>query len=412
MKSKILSDVTLNIFAALVPMFVLQFFILPKVATDINSKEYGQLIALVALMNLCAGTFGNTLNNSRLLNYKKYSDINVQGDYSILLRISILANILFMVLGLWYYGRDLNIFSGLLLILASIFLLVRSYANVEFRTKLNFKNILVDSLVLFVGYLAGFFLFMTFGYWQLIYICGFAASFIFVLNKTNTLKEPLIKTSLFKQTTSQTITLMISGLLLSLAIYIDKLLLYPLLGGAAVTVYYTATILGKTISLVIQPITSVMLSYFAQLNKFEAKNFRLLFGVSTIIGVVVYGLTIVISAPLLRIIYPQYVNDAVNYIYVTTFSIIVTIISDILNSVLLKFCPLGWQLVINGTFILVYIVATLTLLNIYGLMGFCIGILMASLVKLISVIAVYYLNNKNFKPQVIKKKGIENGNLN
>lgn len=402
MKRKILTDTILNIFATFIPMFVLQFSILPKVATKMNADVYGHLIALVALINLSGGTLGNVLNNSRLIWFKKYEDLKIQGDFNILLGIFVVINVLFMILGLMYYGAALDPLTIILLILISVLLLLRTYARVEFRLKLNFKYILIDSIFLFLGYVVGFIIFLATGHWFLIYLTGFAFSFIFILRKTNILKEPFKRTRLFRITAKQTSLLLSSSILISLGTYIDKLLLYPLLGGEAVSVYYTSTILGKTIALAIGPITGVLLSYLAHMKKFSNYNFRLLLSISTIVGIISYLGIVFVSKPLLTIFYPQYVEEALNYIRVTTFSNIVIIVSNLMNSVLLKFCDAKWQIFINGIYMVVYLFLSMVLLSLYGLMGFCIGILIASIVKLVIIIAVYYINNRNCVEEKIK----------
>lgn len=395
MKKKIFSDVVLNMIASVIPVFTLQFILMPMMASKIDANTYGQVITIIALMNLSAATLGNVLNNSRLINYQEYEELKIQGDYNILLLLFVIINVTIMSIGLWYYQQVFELWSFILLMSSSIFMLIKGYATVEFRIKLKFKYILIDSIMLIIGYVIGFGLFLISEYWHFIYFCGFAFSFIFVINKTSIMSNPFKKTSLFKKTTIQTIVLLISGILLALGTYIDRLLLYPLLGGAAVSVYYTATILGKTISLVVQPITGVLLSYLAQFKEFDSKYFYLMLGVSSIIGAIGYVFIIIISEPLLTIVYPQYVEQAVNYIYITTLSIIVIIISNILNAVVLKFCNVRMQIVINGSYLLVYVFGSLVLLEIYGLMGFCIGILIASIVKLTVMIVVYYLSNKN-----------------
>ncbi len=397
MKKKILSDVVFNIAASLIPMFALQFIILPLIASRVDSNIYGQLLSLVAFMNLSGGTLGNILNNSKLINYKKYHELKINGDYTIYTRIFLILNFLLMIFGIWFYGNSLDTIGVVTLIIASLLLLIKGYARVEFRLNLNFKNILLESIFLLIGYLIGLLLFLFSGYWQFIYLCGFASSITFIYKKTNILKEPPVKTSLFKQTSNQIITLLISGLLLSLGTYVDKLLLYPLLGGLAVSIYYTATILGKSISLLIQPITGVLLSYFAQLKRFDVKNFYVLFGISIIIGSVGYGIIVLVSEPLLKLLYPKYVDEAMKYIYITTLSTIIIIITNIINSVVLKFCNVKWQFIINGIYMLAYILTSTILLKQYGLMGFCNGILIASIVKLVVMLFAYYLNNKQYE---------------
>jgi len=399
-KRKVISDVTLNILASVVPIFVLQFLILPLVASKIDSNSYGQLLTIVGLMNLSAATLGNVLNNSRLINYKKYEELNIEGDFNILLRVFFIINICVMLLGLWYYEKTFNMLNIFLIIFASVFMLLKVYGVVEFRIKLNFKYILMDSIFLALGYGIGFIIFMISGYWRFIYLCGFLSSFLFVFNKTTIFRESFKKTALFKKTTSQTRLLLISGLLLGTATYVDRLLLYPLLGGAAVSIYFTATILGKTISLFVQPVAGVILSYLAQLKKLENNNFYILLVASMIAGGIGYVFCILVSNSVLTLIYPQYVDEALKYIYVTTLTIIISIIGNILNPVVLKFCHSKWQIVVNASYLTLYGCLSLVLLNLYGLMGFCIGALVANIVKLITILMIYYMIN--IKGNVLK----------
>lgn len=60
---------------------------------------------------------------------------------------------------------------------------------------------------------------------------------------------------------------MISNVLARAINYADKILLYPLLGGTMVSVYYAATVFSKVVSLAITPINSVALSYLSKINK-------------------------------------------------------------------------------------------------------------------------------------------------
>ncbi|WP_088052519.1 polysaccharide biosynthesis protein [Virgibacillus dakarensis] len=391
MKKKIISDVLLNILASVFPIFILQFILLPLVASDIDANSYGYLITIIAWINLSALTLGSVLNNSRLIYNSTYEELNFKGDYNILLLSFLLINILITPIGVWYFEKEFNLINIVLMLFISIFMFVRGYAIVEFRIKLNYKYILLDSVYVMVGYGVGYVLFIISDYWQLIYLCGFVFSFLFVVNKTNILREPFNRTPLFKKTSLRTFTLLVSALLNGVTVYLDKLLLFPLLGGLSVSIYYTATILGKTITLVIGPTTGVFLSYLARLKKIENKSFLILLVSSFIVGVIGYFFVILISKPLLGFLYPQFVSEALNYIYITTLSIIITITSNILNPVILKFCGVKWQVIINFIYLINYTGLSLILLNYYGLMGFCIGILIASIIKLFSIIIVYFL---------------------
>lgn len=407
MKRKILIDVLLNIIANILPMIALQFFILPQVALKTDPNTYGLLLTLMAFIYLSSSSFGSVLNNSRLIHHKSYEDLNLHGDYSIFLLIFICLNTLIMIVGLLFYGKTLDVLMNISLVLISDILLINTYASVEFRIKLNFFNILMSSFVLFIGYILGFMLFLFTGYWNLIYLFGFGFNFVYILIKTSIIQEKLLKTPLYNKTFSEVIFLLGAGILISLGAYADKLIIFPLLGGAAVAIYYTATILGKTIALAIGPITGVLLSYLAHMKKFSRNNFELLLLVSLIFGTISYFGIVLISEPLLTLIYPQYVAQTIQYIPVTTLSIIITIICSLINPILLKFSSAKWQLLINGVYMLVYISLSMLLLNKYGLTGFCIGILIANIIKLlIMIFTYYYINGSNY---LESKRGALNG---
>lgn len=395
MKKKIVYDLILNMVATFIPMFTLQFVVLPQVALKISAESYGQLLAIMAFIYLSASSFGSVLNNSKLIHHKKYEELNMQGDFNIILVIFLFLNITIMILGLFYYGESINVMTRISLISIASMLLLSNYASVEFRIKLNFMNILINNLMLFLGYLIGFALFLLTSNWSLIYLCGFGFNILYIINKTNILKENFNKTPHFKATLKEIILLLGSGILVSLGAYADKLIIFPLLGGTAVSIYYVATILGKTIALAIGPITGVLLSYLAHMKKFSSKNFKLLLLSSAIVGLIGYGSVIVVSKPLLTLVYPQYVVEVMQYIPVTTSSIILSIISSVINPVLLKFSSAKWQVFINVIYMLIYIPISMYLLSLYGLMGLCIGILIANITKLLMMIMTYFYLNKS-----------------
>jgi len=402
-KKKVISDIILNITASIIPIVALQFILLPIIASKINSEQYGQLLVIVGLMNLSAASLGNVLNNSKLIQYKRYQELNIEGDFSILLIIFAILNITIIIIGMVFFLKISSIFRIIAILIASILFLLINYTQVEFRINLNFKYILVNSFSLISGYIIGFVFFLIIGYWELIYVCGFIGSFIFLISKTSILKEPLKKTILFKSTLIQTISLLISGVLLGVAIYADKLLLYPLLGGSAVAIYYTSSIMGKSMMLVIQPISGVFLSYLSQRTKLNSINFKNLLLSNIFLGIIGYWLTIIISKPILSLLYPQFVDEALRYIYIITSTTIVLVIGNMINPVILKFFHSKWQIFINTIYLASYVLISLVLVEKYGLMGFCIGALAASIMKLVTMIVVYYthinIRDKSIKAQ-------------
>ena len=391
-KKKAFWDSVLNIAATAVPLLVLQLIALPIMGDQMGTDQYGLAVSIISLMTLFSHVFGNVLNNIRLITRDEYEDNRISGDFNVLLLISLPINTVIMVLGTWWLEGSFDFVNILFIILSGAGIILWEYLIVAFRLTLNYSKILLGNVALSIGYLAGLGLFLLTGYWQLVYLMGSVFSVAFVLCTTKLIREPYHRTKLFFSTTQKSIILTVASFFNTALNYVDKLILFPLLGGAVVSVYYSATIFGKVISTGIQPISSVMLSYFSRLKSFRKENFWLLFFISTAIGVIGYVICIVCSGPVLDMLYPQWAEESMKYIYITTATAIVGMVSSVMNPVILKFCSLNWQVAINGINFVVYIVVTLIFLSVWGLYGFCIGILIANLVKLFLIILVYIRN--------------------
>lgn len=71
--------------------------------------------------------------------------------------------------------------------------------------------------------------------------------------------------------TNKTGSFMISYVLGSGMTYFDRIYLYPILGGAAVSTYHVSTLMGKFLSMLIAPMNMVILSYAAKIKVFTQK---------------------------------------------------------------------------------------------------------------------------------------------
>ena len=114
--------------------------------------------------------------------------------------------------------------------------------------------------------------------------------------------------------------LLISGVLGSLLNYSDKIIIYPMIGAEAVTIYYIATLLGKLVSMVIGPINSVMLSYIVKLKQISNKILTLILCSAVMIAVVGYIICLTFGEVVLKYIYPQHFSEVVKYMPITSAS--------------------------------------------------------------------------------------------
>ena len=388
---KVIADMTLNIVSSAIPTFVLQLLILPDIANYMTDNQYGLFVTILALLNVVSSTFGNALNNVRLISNEKLQG-KVTSYNCVLLLLSVLN---FFIVAVFYifYESEYSLINLALTIIVSLVWLWHEYFIVAFRLVIDYKKILLSNIILVIGYFIGYFFYRISGYWQFIYLIGHTASLMFIFANCSLWKEGLRKDSNFYYLTRETGLLSGSNVLSRVTTYADKLLIFPILGGTSVSVYYAATLFGKVVSLAITPISSVMLTYLAKLNK---KNDNL-FIMTTVSGSVVcvfgYIFCLLITKPVLSLLYPRFVDAAMPYITITTATMVLTSLISLINPFVLNFFSMKWQIIINSIYVAVYISLSMSMLHVWGLYGFCIGSLIATLCKLLSIFYIYFKTN-------------------
>lgn len=389
-KKKVVFDMALNIVATAIPTFVLQLLILPNLAKFMSDDNYGLLVTVLAFLNVMPSTMGNVLNNIRLLYNENYVETNNEGDFNILLAILEGVNFLSVTVFLFYYDSNLTLFTVLMTGITALLWLAREYFLVAFRLIINYRAILLCNVIMVGGYGIGYLLFLGTKVWQVIYISGLLCSLIYCFIRSRLWKEPFKITPLFKRTSTQGLLLLIAKILNRLLVYADKIIVFPVLGGALVSVYYAATVFGKVVSLMITPVNSVVLTYLAKAKKKTDSMLKSALLVGIAVCAVGYIVCVLISRPVLTILYPQYVDNAMHYIYLTTGTTVLYALISIVDPFIMKFFDMKWQIAINGGTVVVYLALGISLMIPWGLMGFCVGALLTNVLKLLFMIFIYY----------------------
>ncbi|MBQ0105344.1 MAG: hypothetical protein KBT47_04825 [Armatimonadetes bacterium] len=392
--NKILSDAVFSLAGTCVSIGVLQFFVLPWTNVAMNDpKAYGLAVAYISFFGILPTTFGGTLNNIRLIRIKDYDTSS--GDYNPLLLILLALCILSTPLVSIWTEKRIDISSVCYNALAASLILANDYFIAEFRVKLNFKNVFIYNVILSAGYLAGFLIFRFYSVWQFIYIMGYFLSGLFLFAKTGFWREPVKITKYFKGTLSDLANLTVSNFLYRSLNYADKLLLYPLMGGEAVSVIFAATFFTKILSMAITPINGLVLSYLSKLKYKPDRLFGkiLLFG--SILCIIGYFACLFAAKPILMLLYENYASEAMKFIGLTAASTMVATFNSMINPFTLQFCPTKWQIAINGVTMFSYVVFAYWLLNIWGLWGFCLAMVLSRFIRLGIMLFVYYFRPKN-----------------
>ena len=159
---------------------------------------------------------------------------------------------------------------------------------VTFRLELNFKGIVINNIIMVVGYVVGLVLYSFTLYWQYVYILGISFSLIYIIKHSDIITEKIRITPLFKRHLVELLFLIFASLINNLLNYADRIIIYPLIGGTAVSIYYASTLFGKIVSTAISPLNSVALSYLAKKNILKKELFIKTLGFSVLCSY--YGL--------------------------------------------------------------------------------------------------------------------------
>lgn len=360
---------------------VLQLVILPLLATKMSEDHYGLVLTIVSVITVVSGGFGGALNNLRLIKQNDYEQSGKEGDFNIILigEMLVCSGLVGITLGQF----ELGIADCFWIILLTVFWLAREYFVVVFRIKLDFVGVVLSNIALVAGYILGYFLFLIWNYWQLIYFTGMVVSLLYVAKKSEIIWEKLAVTSLMKSTVKDLSFLTIAAVANSLLGYADRLIIYPLIGGAAVSVYYVSTLLGKVVGMAVQPFGTVALSYLAKKNTVKKSLWGQTVIISGIVAFVGYFASLLVAYPVLNIVYPQWVNEAMELMPITTATAMISMIISILYAFVLKMCSMKWQLIINISVLLAYLFLSVSMYQLYGMAGFCVGVLLSNVIKLI-----------------------------
>lgn len=404
-QKKVIVDLALSMIAYGVPVIVNQVLVLPLINHFTDENTYGYILTIVSLFSLIPHTLGASLTTSRLVVAKNYGEKSSNGDFSILFSISELVGVIAFVIGWLIYTKDRSFLRLALLVVACVLWLAREYAIVTYRLRINYKRICINSLIFSGGYLVGI-LFFGMGwlgtYWESIYIIAQASSLIYTVTSSGMLKEPRVRTKQLWKTSVSYMKLLGAATISSVGDNLDKMLIFSMLGAASVSVFHAASVFTKIVSLMVTPINSVVLTYLSKKKTISLKNIALVVGAAATVGLVGYGLCLLIARPVIGLLYREYLNEAIRYVFLTSACTMLRLGYDMLRPFVQMFKDLSWEIAGNIVTVISYISLALLLVPKMGIMGMCISYVAGGILRILLVLVAFF--GKTIKEKVIKKK--------
>ncbi|MGX7150966.1 lipopolysaccharide biosynthesis protein [Enterococcus ureasiticus] len=377
---EIVKDILINLLSVMLVMTVIQLLVFPYLSRKLPDELFGQIIALYGMNNMIILFLGNTLGNVRML--KQHEDV----DFSLLSQLTMIASLVIMALLSFYYGSAFSLGTNCLFVLFTGLANLRAYTTVDYRISLTYNKVLRLNFCLVCGYLIGGIIFYFTSSWVWIFLAGEIGGLLYQWGSKNNLLIECFTTFSKKVDTKmwrEFFSLSTSNGFANVANYLDRFVITPLLGATSMGVYYAASSLSKILTMMITPMSSVLLSYTTnQTIGFARKKILTLYAIMLGIVIPSYFILITLSNYLVTILYPNYAHEAKPLLPIVTIGILLNVIYSVLHPFILKKYSIHYQMVIQVIYLIFYGVLSIVLSHRNGLIGFAWAFSLASVIKL------------------------------
>lgn len=363
---KPLMDIIFNIISNGLPTVLLQLVVYPIVAYKLGATKNDLFLVFMSVVHIIVAATSGALCNTRLLLSSNYKHYKLKGDFNLILFIySIISIFAFSIVS--YLYDDYSFMDLFLLIILGVFWMIRDYLIVAFRLKLEFLKILYNNIILSLGIILGVTIFETvYCNWRIIFIVAYGIALIHVLIETELLKEPFIKTKLFKKTFRKSLVLTCSSCIGLIPSTCGTLFVYQI-GDTWTSIYTSALIIGKILSMISTPLTSVLISYIVRIKVISKKQFTYLTMVLLVLGTGGYILCYLSAKPILNFLYPMWALQSMKLVPITIGIAITDLLSQLINPIILHFGNEKWQLIIQGIYSSLYFGLEIIAVNFHSI---------------------------------------------
>lgn len=369
-----------------------QLLALPRIAASFDKEIFAEAVILISVINVLSAIFGNSIGNTRILVNKTYSDKNLIGDFVFINHVS---NILVIILSLITYFLVVESFTftgAAGYVALSALASFKNYIVFEYRLLKNFKHVLNQSFVYLFGMLIGLFLSTICESWILIFIIPEFLSILFSIRGSMIVRESAKRTILFKDTLRTTTHVALNSGITSSFSYFDRFLIYPILGPASLGAYFSATAVAKMGAFIVNPASSVLLPWLSNSNK-NKKAILLKYSIFTgiLAGVIYFLLVIFISPIAIKLLYPQFFEEAKTILIIVCISASFDISASIYKPVIMTACSVKHLTYFNIIYSVIFFSTGILFSIYYGIYGFSIAMLFSKFtIWLLEVLDIFY----------------------
>lgn len=361
---------------------VAQIAVFPLLARLFGESGYGDIQYLSAYLNIFAMSAGCAASLARMTAPPERRLEN-NGDYQWLLTVLCLLCLPVFFLICRFGGVAMDAATALCYYLLFVAMTFRFYADVSYKLTLRYRRYFLFYCCIGAGYALGAFLAWRTRIWPLALLPGEAAGVLFAYLADGTLRRRAWRLSpAFGQVMRVVLLLFLSEGISYLIANADRLILKFLIGSSAVTVYYLATLVGKTMTLITIPLNGVILGYLARYEgSLGRRGARWIF-FGSLISFVFFTCVCVFGGYLMLLwLYPAELDAVRPFLLVGSFAQVIYFTTSMITVILARFAKKSYQLIVNGAFGICFFAVGIPATLGYGLWGFSLGVIAANLLR-------------------------------
>ena len=378
-RKKISGDILLNIVSVALSTFCIQVIVYPIIAKNLTIEQYGKFLIIMAIANIMADCFGTAANNSRLI-----GSVNNNSDFCGDFCIFLFCSTIFCGIGVAIAGSylfDINFLVVSLSVLYVVLFICYNYTTVYFRISLDFLKNFKCTMLMILGYFLG----LPFVFYQELYMMPFIVGTFFAMFyiKLNyDIKFSLVKSSKFVENRKNFIVLSISLFVSGAALYFDRFYIEHYFDVEAVALFTVASVTAKSLSVIINPMSTVILSYLMHKQKMIRKiEFRKYILLLTLSFPICYVFAVGVAPYIIKILYPSYYFKVSDIIGFATLPALTWSAGNVLQPIILRYCNLNVQILKEVIYIFVAMIASALFVPKFGLYGFCSALTLSGLLR-------------------------------
>lgn len=364
-----------------------QIVLFPLLRRSLGEEGYGDMQYLMAYINIVTVSVGCAANLARMT-APEYERTHNNGDYNLFLIAIAVLGAPFTFLLCRYGGVTVDTPTWICYYLLFIAMAFRYYADVMFKITLNYRKYFLYYLAISVGYGIGLLLFFQTGIWPLALLPGEVLGVLFAFLCVREMRRRVFRPSpVFGRVLKGILILTVSEGLSNLIFNADRLILKLLIDASAVTVYYLATLVGKTMSLVATPLNSVLLGYLARYQGKLTRKMMRYITLGCLVSFVLFTAVCMFGGwVILYLLYPDDVDAVKPFLLLGSLAQVIFFTTNVVTVILIRFAKKAYQIFVNAAFGICFFGFGIAATLFYGLWGFAVAMVAANLVRFVLAI--------------------------